>query len=419
MNDTDTIALPAGVEALAGPEQERQYRFAANPNSTWLFDRESLRHAQKMEAIGKLTAGVAHDFYNILVVIQGYASILTRKNQEPETREQLNQISAAANRGAILTRQLLSYARRKDVQFEPLDLNALIENLSQMLRRLLGEDIQLQNLHGAGLKPILGDTGMIEQVIMNLVVNAREAMPDGGTLTMRTDPVCLREDGGRPEARPGEYVCLSVADTGCGMSPEVLSHIFEPFFTTREDGRGTGLGLATVQDIVSKHSGWVEVSTQVGAGTEFRVFFPCAPNAAVRSKTRSSAAGTQPGKETILLVEDEDTVRGMTCYILRWHGYQVIEAASGTQALTIAAEKSGAIDLVLTDLVLPGGVCGVELVRRLRQARPELRAVLTSGYEPSQSGLDPQALAAARFVSKPYTPDKLVEAVQDCLANTD
>ncbi len=417
MNETETIGFTADVEALPGPANEHQFRFTANPNSTWLFDRESLRHAQKMEAIGKLTAGVAHDFYNILVVIQGYASLLARKSQEPETREQLNQISAAANRGAILTRQLLSYARRKDVQFEPLDLNALIENLTQMLRRLLGEDIQLQNLYGPGLKPILGDTGMIEQVIMNLVVNAREAMADGGTLVMRTDSVCVGEDCSRPEARPGEYVCLSVTDTGCGISPEVVPHIFEPFFTTREAGNGTGLGLATVQDIVSKHAGWVEVSTEVGTGTEFRVFFPCAPRSAIRRKTGSLSSGNRPGKETILVVEDEDTVRGMTGYILKWHGYHIVETASGAQALAILAGQSNSIDLVLTDLVMPGGISGVELVRKLRQARPELKAVFTSGYEPSRSGLDTQVLSATRFVSKPYTPDQLVEAVQDCLAS--
>src|SRR5215472_1359388 len=241
--------------------------------SDWMLDREVFRHGQKMEAMGRLAAGVAHDFYNLLTVIQGYSTLLARKPLDPESMEQLNQIAAAANRGAILTRQLLSYSRRESAQFEPLDFNVVVKNLTQMLRRLVGEDIVLETSYALDAKPVLGDTGMLEQVIMNLVVNARDAMPRGGTLALGTETLHLepKDLQTHPLAQTGDFVCLKVRDSGCGMTDEILSRLFQPFFTTKEPGRGTGLGLATVREIIGQHSGWVEVSSERGKGTEFRV----------------------------------------------------------------------------------------------------------------------------------------------------
>ena len=249
------------------------------PQTDWMLDPEVFRHGQKMEALGRLAAGVAHDFYNLLTVIQGYSTLLARKPLDPESHEQLKQIAAAANRGAILTRQLLTYSRRESAQFERLDLNRVVKDLAQMLRRLVGEDIVLQTNYASEANPVLGDTGMLEQVIMNLVVNARDAMPKGGTLAITTEEVHLdaRDLQSHPLALPGDFVCLKVRDTGCGMTDEVLSRLFQPFFTTKEPGRGTGLGLATVREIIGQHSGWVEVSSERGRGTEFRVYVPCAP----------------------------------------------------------------------------------------------------------------------------------------------
>ncbi len=412
------MEMPADLDAPAASAEVLQSRFNTSAPPVCAFDRESFRQAQKMEALGRFAAGVAHDFHNLLTVIQGYALLLARRTHDAETAEPLTQIAAAANRGAILTRQLLTYSRREAVNFEPLDLNALVENLTQMLSRLLGEDIVLRNAFGSNLKPVVGDTGMIEQIVMNLAVNARDAMPQGGTLTLSTCAVQIDETLAqrRREAQTGEFVCLKVADSGCGMTPEVLSHLFEPFFTTKPEGRGTGLGLATVADIVNQHSGWVEVSSQPGAGTEFRVYFPSAPGRPVRSQTKSDLPAPAPGHETILLVEDDDVVRRLARLALTQQGYRVIEENSGASALAIWKDHAQSIDLVLTDLVLPGGISGRDLARRLRQTKPNLPVVCTSGCSRSSVSPEVNLLPGATFLAKPYTPDQLLRAVQECLA---
>jgi len=340
------------------------------------------------------------------------------ERSQTEINYHLNQISSAANRGAILTRQLLAFSRREAVQFEPLDLNALIENLSNMLQRLLGEDITLGTSFCPGLTPILGDTGMIEQVLMNLVVNARDAIANGGEIAISTDAAQIGENHVEihPQARLGEFACVSVCDTGGGMSSDILLRIFEPFFTTKEADKGTGLGLATVRDIVEQHSGWIEVRSQVGVGTEFKVYLPCAPGSAIRGCGKTRVPCISSGNETILLVEDEEQVRGLASYILKWHGYQVIEAESASQALAIWKEKAGSIDLVLTDMVMPG-MSGQELRQELRATKPGVKVVCTSGYSATHARQDAGLWGSPNFLAKPYSPDKLIQAVQDCLAN--
>src|SRR5678815_708124 len=277
-NRLDLYAEPAAEELPVA--EEVGFVSTHNRPPMWVSDSELFRHAQKMETMGQLAAGVAHDFNNILTVIQGYAVLMTKgERTQAELQANLNQIIAAAKRGAIITRQMLAYSRRDGVQFEALDLNALLENLRNMLERLLGEDIVLQTELCPLLKPILGDTGMIEQVIMNLVVNARDAIPAQGKISISLDTVQINQNhvNSHPQARLGEFGCLRVCDSGCGMSKEVLAQIFEPFFTTKEADKGTGLGLAIVQGIIEQHSGWIEVRSQAGMGTEFKIYFPCAP----------------------------------------------------------------------------------------------------------------------------------------------
>jgi CheY-like chemotaxis protein len=298
-------------------------------------------------------------------------------------------------------------------------LNAIVDNLTKMLRRLIGEDIVLETTYGSNLPAISGDATMLDQVIMNLAVNARDAMPNGGSLSISTS--LARVDAAHvqrhQEAQLGEFVCLTVRDSGCGMTPEIVSHLFEPFFTTKDIGKGTGLGLATIYGIVKQHAGWIEVDTAVDLGSQFKVYFPAAPRSALITAKASDSPPKAGGKETILLVEDEDAVRGLARLILHQNGYQVIEADCGATALGIWAQRASQIDLVLTDMVMPGGISGRSLAQRMRQTRPELKVVYTSGYSPSKGGQDPTLLDGLKFLAKPYNPDRLVGAIQDCLAD--
>ena len=258
--------------------------------------RRAERQAQKMEAIGQLTEGVAHDFNNILTVIQGQTNLLIMEQTDPQTIAQLNEILAAGNRATVLVRQLMDFGRHRRHLTAPLDLNEVINNLTQMLGRLITKKIALQNACAPNLPPILGDVGMMEQVLMNLAANARDAMPDGGTLTLKTSVMQVEaKQATRHGARPGKFVCLQVRDTGCGMTSDVLARIFEPFFTTKADDKGTGLGLATVREIVREHSGWIEVRSQVGAGTEFLLYFPCAPTPPVKASQTPALVLTGAG----------------------------------------------------------------------------------------------------------------------------
>lgn len=376
------------------------------------------RHAQKLESIGQLAAGVAHDFNNILTVIQGHSALLmARKSTGPDAQAALKQISLSADRAAALTRQLLMFSRKQATQLRALDLNAALQNLVSMLGRLLGEDIALENEYATALSPIEADPGMLEQVVMNLAVNARDAMPKGGRLRLATRQVEIDEDyvGKRADARVGQFVCLSVSDTGCGMDAQTLSRIFEPFFTTKEVGKGTGLGLATVYGIVQQHRGWVEVSSQPGHGTTFKIYFPAAAGATpTRGEGATAATAARGGHETVLLVEDEPMLREMVREVLQEQGYRVLEAACASEALQQWGRSDADIDLLLTDMVMPEGMGGLDLALQLRQRKPQLKVLFSSGYSPDAlNGQFDQSIAA--FLPKPYAPQKLVKVVRQLL----
>jgi PAS domain S-box-containing protein len=366
-----------------------------------------LRQSQKMEAIGQLAGGVAHDFNNLLTVIRGHTDLLLLDRANAGASEQLHQIAAASDRAAGLTRQLLAFSRRNVMQTVVVDVKAIVENLTKMLRRLIGEDILLETELGSNLPHII-----------NLAVNARDAMPNGGVLSIRTEAVTVTQDHVRRhrEARPGDFLCLSVRDSGCGIAPEIMAHLFEPFFTTKDIGKGTGLGLATVHGIVKQHSGWIEVSTALGAGTEFQVYLPAAPRSGVLA-AKETESPPAPGRhnETILLVEDEAPVRNITRKILTRFGYQVIEADCGAAALALWPENISKVDLLLTDIIMPGGITGRELANRLRQTRPDLKIVYTSGYSPSRAGQDLKILKGLKFLPKPFSPNQLIRAVRHSL----
>ena len=372
-----------------------------------------LRQAQKMESIGQLAGGVAHDFNNILTVIQGHAELL-RLNEglPPDLFESATQIQRAAQRAADLTRQLLMFSRKQVVYPRDLDPNEVITNMAKMLTRLLGENIQLE----LGLQPasrIVADEGMLEQVLMNLAVNARDAMPQGGQIRIQTEPVQIT-DPADAESRAGDFVLLSVADTGCGMSPEILHRIFEPFFTTKEVGRGTGLGLATVYGIIKQHQGWITVDSQVGVGSTFKIYLPSNKSADVR-KRPVEATLRQGRGETVLLAEDEAAVATLAARILSRNGYEVIIATDGVEALKHWHSHQDKIALLFTDMVMPGGISGRELASRLVREKPALRVVYTTGYSGEMLGVESGLRAGENFLQKPYTSELLLKAIREML----
>ena len=378
-----------------------------------------LRQALKMEAVGRLAAGVAHDFNNILTVIQGNAEVaLARKNILPEFARPLEHISDAAQRAASLTRQLLTFSRQQKMQTSPVDLNVLTNNSAKMIRHLLTDDIVLKVHYTANLPVIQADPTMMEQIIMNLVVNARDAMPRGGQVNVTT--AVVRVDAGHvklhPESREGEFVRWSVADNGTGMDAATLSRIFEPFFTTKDPGKGTGLGLATVYGVAKQHKGWIEVESEVGKGTTFHIFFPCERVTAPAARKRTPKT-IRTGQETILVVEDEVAVGELVRSVLEESGFRVLKATSGLQALEIWNEHAAAIDLVLTDMKMPKGMSGGELVENLRALRPDLKVIFTSAYAPEAQGCKLALREGFNFLPKPYTPPKLVQVVRARLDN--
>ncbi|PYK57165.1 MAG: hybrid sensor histidine kinase/response regulator, partial [Verrucomicrobia bacterium] len=376
------------------------------------------RQSQKMEAFGQLAGGVAHDFNNLLAVIMGFANLL-RDTEElgAEAREQIEQVHLAGERAANLTRQLLTFSRKRDMQIRSLNLNDVIGDVAKMLVRLIGEDIKLECKSSPNLPRVQADPSMMEQVLMNLAVNARDAMPKGGQLMISTEAVVIESSHtpGQSEARAGDFVCLSVRDTGCGMTPEVQARIFEPFFTTKGVGKGTGLGLATVFGIVKQHLGWIEVASEVGLGTTFKIFIPVSSQPAPERKAKVVESKTREGTETVLLVEDEESVRGLLKIILQRHGYRVLEAASGSAALLVWQEYGTQIDLLLTDMIMPDGLTGRELARQLLAQEPGLKVVYSSGYDDDPEGTAFISRGTAAFLQKPYTPKKLIQTVHQCL----
>jgi PAS domain S-box-containing protein len=377
---------------------------------------QQLRHAQKLESIGQLAAGVAHDFNNILTIIQGHADRLVEKCKDDEPlSEPLNQISAAAKRASSLTRQLLMFSRKQVMQSRVIDLNAVLGNLAKMLNRLIGDNIALETKYARDLPPIEADPGMCEQIVLNLCVNSRDAMPKGGQLLITTSAVTIDSAyvNQHPEARTGAFVALSVTDTGCGMSRETLERIFEPFFTTKEVGKGTGLGLATVYGIVKQHQGWIDVSSEINLGTTFKIYIP-ATSKPIDASREKPAEKVQGGHETILLVEDEPVLRELAKIILHDYDYEVLEACSGVEAVKIFEEHNGNIDLLLTDMVMPEGMSGRELAQELKSRKPELKVIYTSGYSSDVMGEDAE-LRDVKFLQKPYPPPRLAQVVRECL----
>lgn len=375
------------------------------------------RQAQKMEVIGQLAGGVAHDFNNILTAMMLNLELLRSAHRAPEADSPLQELDAMAKRAAKLTQQLLMFARRQAIQVSNLELNGALTNLLKMLRRLLGEHIDLKFVMGAPALWIDADPGMLDQAVMNLCINSRDAMPVGGTLTLATGLVAFDAESARAvaEARPGTFACLQVSDTGCGMSAEVLQHVFEPFFTTKEIGKGTGLGLASVHGIVHQHQGWVNVESAVGRGTTFRLYLPCATKSASADGDAPAAEPKRGGNETILLVEDEEVVRKVSAMMLRKLGYQVLAAANAREALQLWDQHAAAIDLLFTDIVMPGGMTGMELGEKLQRMKPTLQIALMSGYSAEIMKVESQATGAVSFLPKPFEYNSLAATIRKCL----
>jgi PAS domain S-box-containing protein len=381
---------------------------------------QQLLQAQKMEAVGQLAGGIAHDFNNLLGVILGYGELASRElGAEHKTNRRIEAIRKAAERAAALTRQILTFSRKQAVEIRVCDLNHIVEDTEKMLRRLIGEDMRLAVVLGEGLGRVRADPGQLEQVIMNLAVNARDAMPSGGRLVIETSNVDLDEPYARshPEVRPGPYVMLTVGDTGVGMQPATLARIFEPFFTTKEPGKGTGLGLAVVYGIVKQSGGSLFVYSEPGRGSTFKIYLPRtdAPESKEQMTALDAAAG---GSEIVLLVEDEQALRAIVAETLRMAGYTVLEASDPKEALVVAAQSQPPIQLVITDVVLPGQ-SGPETANQIRNAQPGVRVLLMSGY--TDRLLDGNALVepGTPFLSKPFTIDALLRKVRAVLDRGD
>jgi CheY-like chemotaxis protein len=371
-----------------------------------------------MEAIGQLAGGVAHDFNNILTVIHGHASLLlSDKALTNDGVRSAQQITQASGRAAALTRQLLTFSRRQVMQPRRLDMNEVVSNMTMMLGRILGEDIALHLNYWPRPAFVQADASMIEQVLLNLAVNARDAMPKGGQLTVKISAATVnaRHMSYHPEARTGKFVCLSVVDSGCGIPSENLRRIFDPFFTTKEVGKGTGLGLATVYGIVKQHQGWIEVRSVVNKGSAFLVFLPACSEANESAGEKTKETTVRGGAETILVVEDEAPVRELVCNILAGYGYTVLQAASGEKALDVWRENRSSVDLLLTDLVMPDRLNGRELAEKLLADQPRLKVMFTSGYSADVVGKDFVLQRGLHYLQKPYDPQKLALAVRDCL----
>ena len=379
---------------------------------------QEFRQMQKMEGIGHLASGVAHDFNNILAVIQLQSGLL--KVEQKLTNKQLEmarEIEKAAQRAADLTRQLLLFSRKQPLQPRDLDLNEVVMSIAKMLQRVLGEDVDMQLKLPPEKLLINADAGMLDQILLNLTVNARDAMVQGGRLVIETfaadfDEIAAAQSS---QAKPGRFICLSVTDTGTGIPPEILPRIFEPFFTTKEAGKGTGLGLATVFGIVQQHQGWINVYSEVGRGTAFRIYLPRLVKTKNQKLNWAPLVSVRGGDETILLVEDDSCLRKAMRKSLSRIGYRVLEATTGPAALEIWKENHDAIRLVLTDMVMPGGMNGKELAEQLLQQEPKLKVIYASGYIADIINNDLRLEENVNFLAKPFVADKLAQTVRNCL----
>jgi PAS domain S-box-containing protein len=378
---------------------------------------EQFRQAQKMEAVGRLAGGIAHDFNNILTVITGYGEMVSEKvADDPVMGEEMQEILKAADHATVLTSQLLIFSRRHVVSRESLDLNTVVAKLERMLRRIIGEDVELVTVAGAALARVRVDAAQVEQVVMNLAINARDAMPAGGRLTIETANVELDAAYGRGHigVKEGHYVMLAVSDNGKGIPPEVRSRLFEPFFTTKERGKGTGLGLSTVYGIVKQSGGEIWVYSELGKGTTFKIYLPRLADDETRPAPVADAVPVERGEETLLLAEDEPGVRALARDVLRQHGYQVLEAMDVHDALRICREHPEPIDLLLTDVVMPV-MSGRELAERVAEIRPEIKVLYMSGYTDNIVVSHGVTSIDKEFLQKPFTPRSLARKVRESL----
>ena len=377
---------------------------------------QQLRQSQKLEAVGQLAGGVAHDFNNILTVVLGRTEeVADDRRLPPDLLEAIAEIAQNAQRATALTRQLLTFSRRQAMQAVDVDMNVVVGNLTRMLDRILGEDIVVVFQYSPRPALVRADPGMIEQVLLNLAVNARDAMPLGGQLVVETSIAPGADRPGRASQPTESWVCLRVTDGGSGIAAEHLPHIFEPFFTTKDVGEGTGLGLATSYGIVQQHGGWIEVDSAVNSGTTFRVFFPHVATAAVEPQRAAAPPRPPRGDETILVVEDEDGVRGLVMRVLQNLGYRLLQAPTGPRALEVAREYGATIDMLITDIVMPDGMNGIELAERLRTARPSLKVIFTSGYLADVSRDEIPSRDTDAFLAKPFSLSELARLVRRTL----
>jgi PAS domain S-box-containing protein len=375
---------------------------------------EQLRQAQKLEAVGCLVGGIAHDFNNLVMIINGYSeTVLNSLSSRDLLRDPLEKIQKAGDRAASLIRQLLAFSRKQVLLPRILNLNTTLSDTANMLQRLIGENIELRTRTSSELWSVKADAGQIEQALLNLAVNARDAMPDGGLLTLETANVVLDRDFERANlgARAGEYVMLRVTDTGCGMKPEILSHIFDPFFTTMEKGKGTGLGLSSVYGVVKQSGGYITVESEPGRGTTFAIFLPRVRETELQPEHSPRSERVGPASETILVVEDEEAAREVLCDYLEWHGYKVFRAGSGTEGLEIC-RKQPAIDLIISDVIMSGGMSGTEMAAQIRKRDPQMKLLFVSGYSDDallHHGVFDSGVA---FLQKPFKMTDLLKQLR-------
>ena len=380
---------------------------------------EQFRQSQKMEAVGRLAGGVAHDFNNLLTVITGYSDMLLAAGDLKDSqRIALQEIRRSAERGGALTHQLLAFSRRQPLEARTIRINNLILQIEKMLHRLIGEDVELVTIPAAAQDTVEADAGRLEQVVMNLVVNARDAMPNGGKLTIETGTIRLDEAFSAKQLglRPGPYVTISVTDTGTGMDQTTQSHLFEPFFTTKNPGRGTGLGLATAYGIIRQSGGAIGIMSELGKGTTARIYLRMAEPKSQAAGEKAAARQSLTGAETILLVEDEARVRKLIVDVLTERGYKVLEARRGREALRLAKTHEGEIDLAVVDVVMPE-MSGPDLIRQIARLRPHMRVLYISGYTEEamvHHGIPESGIA---FLQKPFLPDALAQKVREVLDN--